>query len=168
MCMHSPKGRNTTVIVWKAVSFHVFFGRTWCKGILKNLHQSLDFGQVTNLSSGHFVARCFMSGHSYLKKIQVQDFCGSRLEIPHDAGEFHPANMMLNVPAIDDKNFWNNVTTMLFFQKIRLLTKICMTCWFIQIPAIRSPEIWKDIPGKPNSWNTIGHDLIWFLMALHV
>ena len=38
-----PKGGNTTVIVWKAVSFHVFFGRTWCKGILKNLHQSLEF-----------------------------------------------------------------------------------------------------------------------------
>lgn len=72
-----------------------FFGRTWCKGTLKNLHQSSDFGHVTNLSSGHVVARCFMSGHSYLKKIQVQDFLRKQVGNPHDAGEFHPANIYI-------------------------------------------------------------------------
>jgi len=72
-----------------------FFGRTWCKGTLKNLHQSSDFGQVTNLSSGHVVARCFMSGQSYLKKIQVQDFLRKQVGNPHDAGEFHPANIYI-------------------------------------------------------------------------
>lgn len=94
VCIHQRE-ENTTVIVWKAVSFHGFFGRTWCKGTLKNLHQSSDFGHVTNLSSGHVVARCFMSGHSYLKKIQVQDFLRKQVGNPHDAGEFHPANIYI-------------------------------------------------------------------------
>ena len=105
MYMHSPEGKKYNGPCVEGGFLPCFFGRTWCKGILNNIRQSLDFGQVTNLSSGHVVARCFMSRHSYLKKIQVQDFCGSRLEIHMMQVNCTQQTFILNVPAIDDKNF---------------------------------------------------------------